>query len=133
MHLAHNTMNDVLKDVIGRFSIVYLNDMIVFSKDQAERYKQREKKLGYKKQLHVVQLLRKHESYADLAKCKFAQPELHFLGHIGGAQSLRVGFPNPSEICPCVGLARARGPKLLAECKGIASHFRNFILGWAIQ
>ena len=32
----HNIMNDVLKDVIGKFVIVYLNDIVVYSKDQAE-------------------------------------------------------------------------------------------------
>ena len=38
----------------------------------------------------MLQLLRKHELYANLAKCKFVQPELHFLGHIFGAHGLRV-------------------------------------------
>ena len=34
-----NIMNDVLKDVIGKFVIVYLDDIVVFSKNQADRYK----------------------------------------------------------------------------------------------
>ena len=76
-----NIMNDVLKDVIGKFVIVYLDDIVVFSKNQAEHYKHLEV---------VLSLLREHELYANLAKCKFVQPELHFLGHIVGAQGLRV-------------------------------------------
>ena len=31
-----NIMNDVLRDVIGKFVIVYLDDIVVYSKDQAE-------------------------------------------------------------------------------------------------
>ena len=73
--------NDVLKDVIGKFVIVYLDDIVVYSKDQAEHY-------GHLR--IVLQLLREHELYANLAKCKFVQPELHFLGHIVGAQRLCV-------------------------------------------
>ena len=38
----------------------------------------------------VLQLLREHEMYANLAKCKFVQPELHFLCHVVGAQGLQV-------------------------------------------
>ena len=59
-------MNDVLKDVISKFVIVYLDDIVVFSKDQAEHYKHIEVD-------NVLQLLRKHELYANLAKCKFVQ------------------------------------------------------------
>ena len=38
----------------------------------------------------VLQLLREHEMYANLAKCKFVQPKLHFLCHVVGAQGLWV-------------------------------------------
>ena len=75
-----NITNDVLGDVIGKCVIVYLDHIVVFSNNQAEHYKH----------LDVLQLLREHELYANMSKCKFAQPELHFLGHIVGAQGLRV-------------------------------------------
>lgn len=38
-------MNDVWKDVIGKFVIVYLDDIVVFSKDQAEHCKHLERVL----------------------------------------------------------------------------------------
>ena len=57
-----NIMNDVLEDVIGKFVIVYLDDIVVYSKDQAEHYRHLQV---------VLQLLREHELYANLAKCKF--------------------------------------------------------------
>ena len=35
-----NVMNDVLKDVLGEFVLVYVDDIVIFSKDKAEHYKQ---------------------------------------------------------------------------------------------
>ena len=81
-----NIMNDVLRDVIDKFVIVYLDDIVVYSKNNAEHFKHLQ---------IVLQLLRDHELYANLTKCKFVQPELHFLGHIVGADGLRV---DPNKI-----------------------------------
>ena len=69
-----NIVKDVLKDVIGKFVIVYLDNI-----DRAEHYKH----LGIV--LQLVIRAREHELYANLSKCKFVQPELHFLGHMVGA------------------------------------------------
>ena len=74
-------MNDVLKEVIGKFVLVYLDDIVIFSKNAEEHVE------------HVrivLEVLRKHKLYAKLAKCSFMQSELKFLGHIVGAQSLQV-------------------------------------------
>ena len=60
-----NIMNDVLKDVIGDFVLVYLDDIVIFSKSKAEHYKHL---------TIVLQLLREHQLYANLSKCKFVQP-----------------------------------------------------------
>ena len=79
-----NIMNDVLRDVIGKFVIVYLDDIVVYSKNKAEHL--RHLKI-------VLQLLSGHQLYANLAKCKLVQPELHFLGHIVGVVLLQNGRP----------------------------------------
>ena len=115
-----NIMNDVLKDVICKFVIVYLDDIVVYSKDQAEHYRHLQV---------VLQLLREHELYANLAKCKFVQPELHFLGHIVGAQGLCV---DPQKVAIVQDWPVPKDKNSLQKFWGLANNFRKFIMGWAV-
>lgn len=100
-----NIMNDVLRDVIGKFVIVYLDDIVVYSKNKAEHLRHLE---------IVLQLLRGHQLYVNLAKCKFVQSELHFLGHILGADGLRVDH----QKIAIEGLACPQGQDCTAEIMG---------------
>ena len=114
-----NIMNDVLKDVIGKFVLVYLDDIVIFSKNEAEHYKH----------LRIVlQLLREHKLYANLAKCKFVQPELQFLGHVVGAQGLRV---DPKKVSIVQDWPVPKTRTELQQFWGLANYFRKFIMGWA--
>ena len=114
-----NIMNDVLRDVIGKFVIVYLDDIVVYSKNKAEHYRHLE---------IVLSLLRNHELYANLAKCKFVQPELHFLGHIVGADGLRV---DPQKVAIVKDWPVPKDRTALQKFWGLANYFRKFIMGWA--
>ena len=112
-------MNDVLKDVIGKFVIVYLDDIVVYNKNQSEHYKHLE---------IVLQLLREHELYANLVKCKFMQPELHFLGHTVGAKGLQV---DPKKVAIVKDWPAPKDRTSLQQFWGLANYFRKFIMGWA--
>ena len=50
-------MNEVLGDVIGKFALVYLDDLVIFSKNAEEH-------VGHVR--IVLGLLRKHKLYAKL-------------------------------------------------------------------
>lgn len=76
----------------------------------------------------MLQLLRKHKLYAELSKYFFAQPEVHFLGHVVGAQGLRLD-PKKVEI-----VKNWPVPKTASELRsftGFANHHRNFTQGYA--
>ena len=112
-----NIMNDV-RDVTNKFVIVHLDVIVVYSRNKAEHYR-----------LEIVlSLLCSHEIYANRAKCKFVQPELHFLGHIVGADGLRL---DPQKVAIVKDWPVLRERTALQTFWGLANYFRKCIMGWA--
>ena len=114
-----SVMNEVLGDVIGKFVLVYLDDLVIFSKTAEEHVEHVRIVLG---------LLRKHRLYAKLAKCTFMQSELKFLGQIVGAQGLQV---DPKKVAIVQDWPVPTGVALLRSFLGLANYFRKFVQGWS--
>jgi hypothetical protein len=66
-------MNGVFKDYLDKFVIVFLDDILVYSKSKEEHEKH---------MWMVLQVLREHQLYAKLSKCSFYQEQIHYLGNI---------------------------------------------------
>jgi hypothetical protein len=74
-------MNGVFRDYLDKFFIVFLDDVLVYSKIEEEH----EKHLRM-----VLQVLREHQLYAKLSKCSFYQRQIHYLGHIISEEGIDV-------------------------------------------
>jgi hypothetical protein len=105
-------MNSTLAPLLRRCALVFFDDILIYSSTYEEH-------LQHLKQ--VLTLLAKDQWVVKLKKCRFAQQEIHYLGHILSAQGVRTdpekvsavmqwptpttvrelrGFPGPRWILP---------------------------------
>jgi RNase H-like domain found in reverse transcriptase/Reverse transcriptase (RNA-dependent DNA polymerase)/Integrase zinc binding domain/gag-polyprotein putative aspartyl protease len=109
-------MNDVFHGM-EEFVLVYLDDILVFSKTPEEH-------VGHLRQ--VLERLRKHELYAKRSKCEFNKCTLKFLGHIICAEGTKV---DPEKIQALLDWPTPKNATDVRQFMGLANYFRKFILG----
>ena len=112
-------MDEVFGPHIGKFVLVYLDDILVFSKTPEEHVEHMR---------IVLDLLRKHKLYAKLSKCDFNQAELRFLGHIVGAPGVRV---DPGKTALLDNWPVPKDVNDLRSFLGMANYFRRFVKDYA--
>ena len=108
-------MNRIFAHCIDDFLVVYMDDLLIFSKDEQSNLEHIET---------VLSRLRKHELYVSPAKCEFFKREIDFLGLIVGRYGLKV---NPNKVSV---LKEWPKPISLTEVRsflGLIQFFRRFI------
>ncbi|GJT00409.1 putative reverse transcriptase domain-containing protein [Tanacetum coccineum] len=79
-------MNRVCKPYLDKFVIVFIDDILIYSKNKEEHEEHLKE---------VLELLKKEELYANFSKCKFWIPKVQFLGHMIDCQGIHV---DPAKI-----------------------------------
>jgi hypothetical protein len=111
MHL----MNKVFMYYLDTFVVIFIDDILVYSKLEAEH----EKHLKL-----VLQRLREHKLYAKLNKCEFWIDEVPFLGHIISKGGIAV---DPSKVKDVLDWEVPHSMKEVRSFLGLAGYYWRFI------
>ncbi|KAE8716635.1 Protein NRT1/ PTR FAMILY 3.1 [Hibiscus syriacus] len=112
-------MNKVLQPFLDHFVVVYLDDIVVYSKTLEEHIEHLRR---------VFQVLRENKLYVKEEKCSFAQKEVPFLGHIVGGGKLQMDKDKIRAI------DEWKPPTKVTELRAflrLANYYRRFVKGYS--
>jgi hypothetical protein len=115
--LAHFTylMNSVFMPQLDKFVVVFIVDILIYSKNEEE----------HAKHLQIVLTrLREHQLYAKFSKCAFWLGEIQFLGHVLSAKGIAV---DPSKVQDILEWKPPTTVHQVRSFLGLASYYRRFI------
>jgi hypothetical protein len=111
MHLMQSIFGPHLDD----FVIVFLDDILIYSKSLAD----------HKKHVRMVlDLLRKNKLYAKESKCEFFQTSVSFLGHVVSAEGISMEEDKIKAIQEWPTPTNASG---IRSFLGLAGYYRRFV------
>ncbi|GKF97936.1 putative reverse transcriptase domain-containing protein, partial [Tanacetum coccineum] len=112
-------MNRVCKPYLDKFVIVFIDDIMIYSKNKQER----------KEHLKLIlELLKKEELYAKFSKCEFWIPKVQFLGHVIDSKGIQV---DPAKIEYIKDWASPKSQTKIHQFLGLAGYYRIFIEGFS--
>jgi hypothetical protein len=112
-------MNRVFHEYLDRFVIVFIDDILVYSKSLEE----------HEDHLRIVlQILRDKKLYAKLKKCEFWLNQVVFLGHVISKDGITV---NPNKIEAVVSWDRPTNVSEVSSFLGLTGYYKRFVEGFS--
>ncbi|GJZ16702.1 putative reverse transcriptase domain-containing protein [Tanacetum coccineum] len=112
-------INRVCKPYLDKFVIVFIDDILIYSKSKQED----EENLKL-----ILELLKKEELYAKFFKCKFWIPKVQFLGRVIDSQGIHM---DPAKIESIKYWASPKTPTEIRQFLGLFGYYRRFIEGFS--
>ncbi|TYK07886.1 ty3-gypsy retrotransposon protein [Cucumis melo var. makuwa] len=108
-------MNRVFREFLDTFVIVFIDDILIYSKTEAEH----EEHLRM-----VLQTLRDNKLYAKFSKCEFWLKQMSFLGHVVSKAGVSV---DPVKIEAVTSWPRPSTVSEVRSFLGLAGYYRRFV------
>jgi len=112
-------MNRIFRPYLDSFVVVFIDDILIYSKDATEHKEHLSK---------VLQILKGKQLYAKLSKCDFWMEKVNFLGHVISKEGVAV---DPAKV---QAVLEWEQPKTITEVRsflGLAGYYRRFIEGFS--
>jgi hypothetical protein len=112
-------MNKVFMKYLDKFVVVFINDILIFSKNKEE----------HDEHLHLVlKKLRENQLYAKLSKCEFWLKEVLFLGRIISEGGISV---DPSKVESVLSWNTPQNVLDIQSFLDLPGYYRQFIEGFS--
>ena len=113
-------MNKIFQPYLDQFVVVFIDDILVYSKDAHE----------HEQHLRIVlQILREKQLFEKLSKCDFWFKEVPFLGQIVSADGIRV---DSTKIEAVLSWKPPRNVTKVRSFLGLAGYYRWSVKGFSI-
>jgi hypothetical protein len=112
-------MNKVFMEYLDKFVVVFINDILVYSRSEEE----------HEEHLRLaLQKLREHRLYAKLSKCEFWMKQVAFLGHVISKGGISV---DPNKVQDVLSWNAPTSVGNIRGFLGLAGYYRRFIKGFS--
>ena len=113
-------MNDVLRSLIGKIVVVYLDDIVVYTKESLEQH--------IKDVEEVLKLIQKATLQIKIKKCVFFQEEIHFLGYKISQHGIAI---DPEKLEAMKNLPTPKNLRDVQSVLGLFQYYKNFVKDFA--
>ncbi|CAN4093524.1 unnamed protein product [Withania somnifera] len=112
-------MHRVLKPYLDLFMIVFIDDILVYSRNRSD----------HEQDLRpILRTLREHKLYAKFSKCEFWLESVAFTGHVVTKDGVYV---DPVKIQAVRGWPRPTTVTEIRSFVGLAGYYRRFVEGFS--
>ncbi|KAL9293385.1 putative nucleotidyltransferase, Ribonuclease H [Arabidopsis thaliana] len=108
-------MNDAFRPYLRRFVLVFFDDILIYSKDMETHLEHLKK---------VLDIMKKHQFYANVKKCSFGNSKISYLGHIISGNGVGA---DPEKIKAIVKWPQPKNVIELRGFLGLTGYYRKFV------